>query len=140
MSTASIRPGFPTASPYLVLRDIAAALVFYQAALGAEQVSCHTDPSGRIAHAEIRIGDSTFMFSGEHPAFPFMRSVETVGGSPVQFFLYVDEVDARFARALAAGGTVIMPVSDQPYGRSGGFQDPFGFIWWLSTHTAPTTD
>ncbi len=137
MSTPSIRPGFPTVSPYLVFRDVTAALAFYQAALGSTEISRHTDAEGRIVHAEFRIGDSTFMVSGEHPAFPYMRGAETLAASPVQFFLCVDDVDARFARALAAGGTVIMPLADQPYGRSGGFQDPFGLIWWLSTHTAP---
>ncbi len=134
MSTPSIRPGFPTASPYLVFRDVAAALAFYEKALGATPVSRHGDAQGRIMHAELRIGDSTFMFSGENAAFPFMRSVETIGDSPVQFFLYVDQVDERFRRALDAGGTSIMPVTNQPYGRSGGFKDPFGLIWWLSTH------
>ena len=136
MSTHSIRPGFPTASPYLVMRDVAGAIAFYQKALGATEVTRHTDPQGRIVHAEIRIGDSTFMFSGENPQFPFMRGVETIGESPVQFFLYVDQVDERFQRALDAGGKVVMPVADQFYGRSGGFKDPFGLIWWLSTHQA----
>lgn len=134
MSTPSVRPGFPTASPYLIFRDVAAALDFYTRAFGATEISRHTDAQGRIVHAELRIGDSPFMFSGENAAFPFMRSAEAVGGSPVQFFLYVDEVDARFERALAAGGTMVMPVASQPYGRSGGFRDPFGLIWWLSTH------
>ncbi len=132
--TTAIRPGFPTASPYLVFRDPAAALAFYTAAFGAVEISCHKDGTGRIMHAEFRIGDSTFMATGESPQFPFIRSIETVGGSPVQFFLYVDDVDVRFARALAAGGKVVMPLADQPYGRSGGLADPFGHVWWLSTH------
>jgi PhnB protein len=134
MSTPSVRPGFPTASPYLVFRDPAPALEFYAQALGAVEISRHKDGTGRIMHAEFRIGDSTFMVTGESAQFPYIRSIESVGGSPVQFFLYVDDVDARFARALAAGGKVVMPLADQPYGRSGGFSDPFGHVWWLSTH------
>lgn len=136
MSTLPVRPGFPTVSPYLIFRDPAAALAFYAKALGAVELSRHQDGTGRIMHAEFRIGESTFMVSGESERFPFIRSIEAVGGSPVHFFLYVDDVDARFARALAAGGKVVMPLADQPYGRSGGFTDPFGHTWWLSTHKA----
>jgi PhnB protein len=57
-----------------------------------------------------------------------------VGESPVNIFLYVDDVDTRFQRALDAGASVVMPVANQPYGRSGGLKDPFGLVWWLSTH------
>ena len=134
MTPRSIRPGFPTASPYLIFRDVAAALAFYAKALGATEVGRHTDAEGRIFHAEFRIGDSTFMVSGENPKYPFIRSVQTIGDSPVQFFLYVDNVDERFQRALDAGATTVMPVAEQVYGRSGGFKDPFGLVWWLSTH------
>lgn len=129
-----IRPDFPTVSPYLIFRDPAAALAFYAQALGAVEIARHADGTGRIMHAEFRIGDSTFMVTEESERFPFIRSIETVGGSPVHFFLYVDDVDARFARALAAGAKVAMPLADQPYGRSGGLVDPFGHTWWLSTH------
>lgn len=136
MSTTSIRPGFPTASPYLIFRDASRALAFYTAALGAEELSCQRDEAGVVRHAEFRIGDSTFMVTNENPGFPEMRGVESMGGSPVHLFLYVDDVDARFARAIAAGATVTMPVAEQSYGRGGGFKDPFGLTWWLSTHKA----
>jgi PhnB protein len=129
-----VRPGFPTASPYLIFRDATPALEFYQRALGAVEISRHLNPNGRIMHAEMRIGDSTFMLTSENPAFPFIRSIESVGDSPVQIFLYVDDVDARFQRVLAAGANVVMPIADQSYGRSGGVRDPFGLVWWLSTH------
>ena len=134
MSSSVIRPGFPTASPYMIFRDPSAALSFYSDAMGAEIVSKHVDGAGLMRHAEMRIGDSTFMMTAENPAFAFMRSVEQIGDSPVQFFLYVDKVDERFARALKAGATEIMAVAEQPYGRSGGVKDPFGHTWWLSTH------
>ncbi len=129
-----VRPGFPTASPYIVLRDPAAALAFVQRVFGSVELSRHVDSSGRIVHAEFRIGDSTFMVTTESPQYTFMRSVEAIGASPVHFFLYVNEVDALQARALAAGATEVMPVADQPYGRSGGFKDPAGLTWWISTH------
>jgi PhnB protein len=135
MPASPIRPGFPTASPYLIFRDAAPALEFYKQALGAVEISRHLQPNGRVGHAEMRIGDSTFLLASENPAFPFIRSLESFGDSPVQIFLYVDEVDARFQRALNAGATTVMPIADQPYGRSGGFKDPFGLVWWLSTHT-----
>lgn len=136
-ATPAVRPGFPTASPYLVFNDPEQAVDFYHQALGAVELSRQTGEDGRIRHAEIRIGDSTFMLAATNPAFPFMRSVEEMGGSPVQFFLYVDGVEARFQRALDAGAEVVMPIAEQTYGRSGGFKDPFGIIWWLSTHREP---
>lgn len=74
------------------------------------------------------------MLTTESAGFAFMRSVEALGDSPVQFFLYVEDVDALFQRVLALGAHVVMPVADQPYGRSGGLRDPFGLVWWLSTH------
>jgi PhnB protein len=129
-----IRPGFPTASPYLIFKDAARALAFYEKAFGAEVVTRHVDAAGRLVHGEMRIGDSTFMMTAENPAYPWMRGVETLGDSPVQLFLYVDDVDARFQRALAAGATVVMALAEQVYGRSGGLKDPFGLVWWLSTH------
>lgn len=128
------RPGFPTVSPYIVLRDPAAFLAFCRTVFAAGDISCHRDAAGRIAHAEIRIGDSTLMVTTESPQFAFMRSVEAIGETPVHLFLYLPEVDAAFARALAAGATPLMPVTEQPYGRSGGFKDPSGLCWWLSTH------
>lgn len=129
-----VRPGFSTASPYLILRDPAATLAFVQHVFGAVELSRHVDSAGRIFHAEFRIGDSTFMVTTESPQYAFMRSVEAVGESPVHLFLYVNEVDGLFARALANGAREVMPVADQPYGRSGGFADPSGLIWWISTH------
>ncbi|HEY0947149.1 MAG TPA: VOC family protein [Opitutaceae bacterium] len=134
---SSVRPGFPTASPYLVFNDPEQAIDFYHQALGAVELSRQADADGRIRHVEFRVGDSTFMATTTNSEFPFMRSAEEMGGSPVQFFLYVEGVDARFQRALDAGAEVVMPVADQTYGRSGGFKDPFGIIWWLSTYREP---
>jgi PhnB protein len=134
MKTTPVRSGFSTVSPYLVFRDAAKALDFYARALGAEIVSRRADPDGTVRHAEFRLGDTTFMVTQETPAYAWMRSVEEHGGSPVHFFVYVREVDAPFERALAAGCTVVMPLAELPYGRSGGVRDPFGHVWWLSTH------
>ena len=137
MPTSTVRPGIPALSPYLIFRDARKAMDFYQAALGAVEISCHADASGAVMHAEMRGDDSTFMLVSENPKFDFMCSVETMGGSPVHFFLYVHDVDTRFQQAIDAGAKVLMPVAEQPYGRSGGFTDPFGHTWWLSTHKEP---
>lgn len=130
----NIRPDFSTASPYLIFRDASKALAFYEQAFGAEVITRHIDDEDRVVHAEMRIGDSTFMMTNETPAFPQMRGAETLGDSPVHIFLYVDEVEERFQRALDAGASVVMPLAEQAYGRSGGLKDPFGLVWWLSTH------
>lgn len=136
MSSPSVRPGFSSVSPFLVFRDAAKALDFYQRAFGAIELSRQTYADGVIRHGEFKIGDSTFMLTTENARYPFMRSAEALGDSPVQFFLYVEKVDALFQRALGLGAHTVMPLADQPYGRSGGLRDPFGLVWWLSTHKA----
>jgi PhnB protein len=118
----------------MIFRDAGAAIAFYIKAFGAAEIGRQVNDEGRVFHAEMEIGGSTFMLTSENPAYPSMRGVETVGESPVNIFLYVDDVDTRFQRALDAGASVVMPVANQPYGRSGGLKDPFGLVWWLSTH------
>jgi len=135
-SPAALRPGFSTASPYLIFRDAGSALDLYRRAFSATEITRHADASGRIRHAEFRLGDSTFMLTSETSDFPDMRSAETLGGSPVHFFVYVSDVDATFERAIQVGCSVVMPLAEQPYGRSGGVRDPFGLTWWFSTHRA----
>lgn len=129
-----IPPGYHSVTPYLGQRDCAAALAFYERAFGAEKVLRLDMPDGKVAHAEIRIGDSVLMMSDENPDWG-SKSAITLGGSPVLLMIYVPDVDAAFARALAAGGTQVRPVQDQFYGdRSGTLVDPFGYQWTLATH------
>ena len=91
-------------------------------------------PDGKIGHAEIKIGNSPIMLADEHPQMG-ARSAQTLGGSPMFLMLYVDNVDALAAQAVAAGAKVIRPVQNQFYGdRSGTFEDPFGLWWTISTH------
>jgi PhnB protein len=130
------REGFHTATPYMVIRNAAGAIEFYKQAFGATELGRHADPDGKVRHGEIKIGDSPIMICDEFPEFSPMRSPETSGGSPVQIFLYVDDVDAVAARAQAAGAKIFHPLADQPYGRSGGLLDPFGHTWWICTHRA----
>jgi PhnB protein len=123
-----------TATPYLSVRNAAAALEFYKKAFGAIEVTRLMQPDGRVGHAQIDIEGARIMLADEFPEFGF-RSPESLGGSPVHIQLDVKDVDAMAPRAVAAGATVLRPVEDQFYGaRSGQFRDPFGFIWSISTH------
>lgn len=91
-------------------------------------------PGGKLAHAEIKIGDSPIMLADEHPAMGAV-SPSTLGGTAVHLLLYFPDVDAQFANALAAGGASVRPVADQEYGGcSGTLEDPFGHVWTLATH------
>jgi PhnB protein len=135
MAKVSTPPaGFHSVTPYLAIRDAVAAVEFYRRAFGAELVMKLTMPDGRYAHAEIRIGDSHIMMAEENPEWG-NQSPALLGGSPVSFMLYVPDVDAAFARALAAGCTQVRPVEDQFYGdRTGTLKDPYGFQWSMGTH------
>ena len=130
-----IPAGFHTATPYLIVKDGARALAFYAKALGATELSRHADPNGKVRHAEFRIGDSPFMLSEESAEFPDWQSPESRGGTPVHIYLYVEDADAMFKRAIAAGARELLPLKDQFYGdRSGGITDPFGHVWYIATH------
>jgi PhnB protein len=125
--------GFHTATPHLSIDGAAAAIDFYTKALGARELMRHADPDGRIRHAQFVIGDSIFMIADHFPEFGFMRSAQGLGGSPISIFLNVPDATVTFAQALAAGARELMPLAEQPYGYSGGIQDPFGLIWWITT-------
>lgn len=134
MAVKPIPEGYHTLTPYLIVKGAAAALEFYAKALGAQELFRMADPSGKVGHAEMKIGDSPFMLADE---FPEMGAVAPPagGGHSVSFLVYVPDVDAAFARALAAGAKAVRPVQDQFYGdRSGTLEDPFGHQWTLATH------
>ena len=93
---------------------------------------CLIAPDGKVAHGEIKIGDSIIMLADETTEFHSPRSF---GGSALSIFLYVEDVDAWFRRATEAGAKTVRPVQDQFYGeRLGMLQDPFGHVWTISTH------
>jgi PhnB protein len=126
--------GFHTATPYMIFKDAAPAIEWYKRAFGATELFRSTDDDGKIRHAEILIGTSPIMMAGEFGEFPTWKSAESRGGSPVHLYLYVEDCDALFARALAAGATELLPMKDQEYGdRSGGLTDPFGHVWYVSS-------
>ncbi|HEX8740984.1 MAG TPA: VOC family protein [Casimicrobiaceae bacterium] len=132
MMVQPIPAGYHTVTPYLMVRGAARAIDFYRNAFGASEVMRFDEPNGRVAHAEIRIGDSHVMLADESDAY---RSPQTLGGAGASLMLYVEDVDRTFARAVAAGATVQRPVADQFYGdRTGTIVDPFGHVWSIGTH------
>ena len=98
------------------------------------------DPSGKIAHAEIKIGSSQLMLADEYPEMD-IRSPRSYGGSPVGLMLYVEDVDATVERAVAAGAKLLSPPEDKFYGdRMGKLEDPFGHVWAIATHKEDVSD
>lgn len=122
-------------TPYLHIKGAAKAIDFYKKAFGAEEGYRMTDPTGtKIMHADLRIGAAQLMLCDEFPEMG-SKSPETLGGTPVMLHLYVKDVDAFTERAVNAGLKVMKKVEDQFYGdRGGAFSDPFGHVWWISTH------
>jgi PhnB protein len=134
MAVQPIPDGYHTLTPYLIVKGAAQAIEFYTKAFGARELCRMADPSGKVGHAEIQMGDSPLMLADEHPELGF-RSPQSIGGTPVSLLLYVEDVDAVAAQAVAAGAKVLRPVKDQFYGdRSGTFADPFGHVWTIATH------
>jgi PhnB protein len=128
-----IPTGFHTANACLIVDNAARAIEFYTQAFGATELMRLDDQNGNIIHAQIKIGDSPIDIAPEEGAYN--RSPHSLGGSAVPISLYVEDVDALAERAIAAGATVIFPISDQFYGDRGGrLQDPFGHMWIVSTH------
>ncbi|HZI16652.1 MAG TPA: VOC family protein [Myxococcus sp.] len=130
----AIPEGYHTLTPFLSLRDAAQAIEFYKAALGAEELFRMPMPGGKVAHAELRIGNSRFMVADEMPEWG-NKSAKTMGGSPMGLNIYTENVDALAERFVKAGGKVVRPLENQFYGdRSGQFEDPEGYKWTLAQH------
>ncbi|MBX9627576.1 MAG: VOC family protein [Gemmataceae bacterium] len=125
--------GYHAVTPYLTVRGAAQAIEFYKAAFGAEELFRLGGPDGSVGHAEIKVGDSVLMLGDENPQWG--AKAPDAGGSPVGLMVYVPDVDAVFAAAVAAGAAVRKAVQDQFYGdRSGTVTDPFGHTWTAATH------
>ncbi len=135
MPVSKIPKGFHSVTPSLVVRGAAQAIDFYKKALGAQELMRMAGPDGKIGHAELKIGDSIIFVTDESPQMG-TKSPQTLGGNAGSLYLYVEDVDNAFRRAVDAGGKTTMPVSDMFWGdRFGSFVDPFGHSWGLSTHT-----
>ena len=127
------RLGVPT--PYLRVADAKRAIGFYEAVFGAVEVVRLEEPGGRIAHAELRMGEggATLMLSDEYPESG-VRGPAALGGTTVALQVFVEDVEAVFAAAVAAGGTVLKPPTLDPFGDlAGKLRDPFGHEWLVST-------
>ena len=135
----AIPKGLHTVTPSLVVAGAAKAIDFYKKALGAEELMRFPGPDGKIMHAEIRIGDSIIMLGDEMPE-QGAKGPKSYGGTPVSFFVYGEDVDAAWKRAVDAGAKPIMPLADQFWGdRTGSLEDPFGHHWWLAQHIQDLT-
>jgi len=128
-----IPDSFEGAAPYLCVNGASAAIEFYEKAFGATEVYRLTEPSGKIGHAEIRIGRAVIMLADEYPEFGH-RGPKSLGGTPVKIHLYVEDADAVVSRAYDAGAKILQPVKDEFYGDRGGkLEDPFGHVWLIAT-------
>lgn len=136
MSTA-VRPvpeGFHTITPYLVVRSAPKAIAFYTQAFGATERSRLTDADGKhVRHAELAIRDSRLLLT-DVPLAPETRFPDADDSSPVWLYMYVEDPDALFDRAVSAGADVVTPMGDQPWGdRYGCVRDPFGYRWGIAS-------
>jgi uncharacterized glyoxalase superfamily protein PhnB len=136
-AASPVPKGYSTVTPVLTLEDTRKAIDWYKKALNAEEQSIAVGPDGKVMHAAIRIGSSYLML---HDEMMGAKAPRTLGGSPVELWLYVDDCDAVFKRAVDAGAVAKVPVSDQFWGdRWGVFTDPFGLGWSVATHKEDLT-
>ncbi len=139
MAVKPMPEGYATITPSLTVDGADKAIDFYKRALGAEERFRMNRPDGKVAHAEIQIGTSVVMLGEASPEHG-CTSPRTLGGTPVGFYIYVQDVDTAIKRAISAGGKETMPVQDMFWGdRMGSFDDPFGHKWSLATHVRDLT-
>ena len=134
MAVNPIPEGYHSLQIYLAVEDAAKAIDFYRKAFGAEETIRMPGPDGKVAHAELQIGDSKLMLSDpfEHSN---VRPPSERGGPTASVFMYVDDVDATFEQAQKAGATVVSELEDMFWGdRFGTVADPFGHVWAMATH------
>jgi PhnB protein len=136
----AVPDGYHTVTPSLTLDHAADAIEWYKRALGAEELGRAVGADGKILHAEIRIGDSHIMLNDAMMGF---KGAQAMGGSPASMWIYVEDCDALFNRAVSAGATVLPgmgQLADQFWGdRSGTFTDPFGYRWTIATRKEDLT-
>jgi PhnB protein len=139
MAVQPVPEGYHTVTPYLAVEDAQAAIDFYGRAFGAKERLRMAAPDGKIAHAEIEIGDALVMLSDPFPQFS-AKPPKDLGGNSANVMLYVDNVDELVQQAVDAGATVTAPVEDQFWGdRYGSVTDPFGHTWLVATHVEDVT-
>ena len=131
-----IPEGFHTVTPQLIFDNAAQAIDWYKKALGAEEKARAVAPDGKIMHAELQIGNSRLMLND---AMGGGKSAKALGGTPITLWVYVQDCDALFKRAVAAGAQVVPgpmgQLADQFWGdRTGVVTDPYGYQWTIATH------
>lgn len=130
---AAVPTGYHSITPYLTVSNAGEAIEFYKKAFGATE-TIRMEDGGKIMHAEMRIGNSTFMMADEFPAMG-NKSPKTLGSSPVGLMMYVEDCDQMYTKAITAGAKEFRPLKNQFYGdRSGTVIDPYGYCWTLATH------
>jgi PhnB protein len=133
----AVPAGYHTITPALSLDNAAQSIDWYKRVLGAEELGRSTGPDGKIMHAELKFGDSRVMVSD---VMPGMKGPQAFGGSPVTLWMYVEDADAVYKRAIDAGAQVQVPVGDQFWGdRGGALSDPAGYTWWIATRKEDLT-
>jgi PhnB protein len=136
-ATSAVPEGYHSVTVQLSLDGAAETIEWYKRAFGAEEIGRFPGPDGRIMHAEVRIGDSRIMVNDVMMG----KGPKELGGSPASLWLYVNDCDALFARAVGAGAKVQMPMADQFWGdRGGAVTDPAGYTWWIATHKEDLND
>ena len=142
MSKPTVKPipeGMHSLTPHLVCAGAADAIAFYTKAFNAVELMRLPGPGGKLMHASVRIGNSALMLVDENIEWGALGP-KTLKGSPITIHLYVENVDATVAQAVAAGAKVTMPVADMFWGdRYGQLEDPFGHHWSVATHTRDLT-
>lgn len=139
MAVEAVPAGPPSVRPYLFVDGASDAIAFYERAFGAIELLRLEIPGGKIAHAEIQIGDSVIGLCDPLPQF-VSRSPRDLGGTSAEVWIYVDDVDAAVRAAVDAGATLTNEVSDQFWGdRSGIVTDPFGHVWLIASHIEDVT-
>jgi len=129
--------GYYTVTPQLTLDNCAQGIDWYKRALGAQEVSRSVGPDGKIMHAEIQIGNSRIMLND---VMMGMKGPKALGGSPASIWLFVDDSDALYKKAVGAGAKEAMPLDNQFWGdRGGAVIDPEGYTWWIATRKEDLT-
>lgn len=132
--------GYHNVTPYLIVNGAAKAIEFYKQAFGAVEIMRFGKTGDKIGHAELQIGDSKIMLADEFTEMD-ARGPKTVGGTPVGFYLYVEDVDAVFKEAVVLGAKAVKEPEDMFYGdRIASLEDPFGHRWHLGTHIEDVTE
>jgi PhnB protein len=133
----AVPEGYHTITPQLTLDNAAQTIDWYKKALGAEEIDRSVGPDGKVMHAELKIGDSRIMVND---VMMGARGPQAFGGSPASLWLFVDNSDALYNRAIGAGAKPQMPMADQFWGdRAGAVADPAGYTWWIATRKEDLT-